>query len=269
MKNTFLLLALIIYSSCQPDSINQGMHSEKPTIDQIENINKILDHSPTILKLVDEKKSIQYTIDLKSKKLIETKNWSFSNVALNSIYAENGYVTIYASIDNMNENSQTYNIQVGDEELNVKTICLSIDYSSMFSAFGGYFSDFPIDGFSAVVGIDADFSLLSNASSSNIGNFFHGCVSYYVYDFEASGDYDVYDWWNLTEFSDNTAIAYAFIFSDNNFGSFNFSKDGTINVNGGSMSFEGNYYQIDYDFFLINDSLDFNQVSGSGTMGCI
>lgn len=271
MKKVLTIVLLVMISlSCQKISQYDILNSKNTlSKDAIDNLNNLLKLSPDILNLVDEKNRKVYKIDLKSRKLINTKTWSFSDPDVNTVYAENDYIVVYASIDFLQENAQSYNIQVGDESLSVKTICMSIDYSSFLTLFGELGSEFPSDGFSAVIGIDADLSMLSNASSENIGNFFHGMASYYVYDFEASGQYEVFDWWDLNTFESGNAVAYAFLFSNNNFGSFHFSKDGNINVSGGNMTFEGNYYKIDYDFFMINDSLEFQTVQGSGTMGCI
>ena len=59
-----------------------------------------------------------------------------------------------------------------------------------------------------------------------------------------------------------------FSFDYNNSGAFYFSQDGAINVNGGDMSFNGNYWGIEMDFTNLSQSLTYNSYPGSGTMGC-
>jgi hypothetical protein len=94
-------------------------------------------------------------------------------------------------------------------------------------------------------------------------------LSYYlVYDFNASGSYDVIDWTTMTTLPNSQAFSMVFSFDFNNSGAFYLSKDGAITVSGGDMTFNGNYWGIEMDFNNLNQSLTYNTFSGSGTMGC-
>jgi hypothetical protein len=118
------------------------------------------------------------------------------------------------------------------------------------------------------MGLDADFSLLANSSNTNFANYFHGLAYYLVYDFNASGSYDVIDWTTMTTLPNSLAFSMVFSFDFNNSGAFYLSKDGAITVSGGDMTFNGNYWGIEMDFNNLNQSLTYNTFSGSGTMGC-
>jgi hypothetical protein len=89
-----------------------------------------------------------------------------------------------------------------------------------------------------------------------------------VYDFPASGSYNVIDWTGANGISSLDGFTMVFSFSQNNNGSFYFSKSGTINVNGGDMTYNGDYWGIEGLFNTINNGLTFQTYSGSGTMGC-
>jgi hypothetical protein len=134
--------------------------------------------------------------------------------------------------------------------------------------FSGQTGTLPIDGISLVMGLDADFSLLANSSSTNFSNYFHGLAYYLVYDFNASGSYQVIDWTTMTTLPNSISFAMLFSFDSNNMGAFYFSQDGDINVSGGNMTFNGNYWGIEMDFSNLSPSLTYDTYPGSGTMGC-
>ncbi|MES1181856.1 MAG: hypothetical protein ABUL44_03585 [Flavobacterium sp.] len=136
----------------------------------------------------------------------------------------------------------------------------------------------PIDGISSVIGVSGDFEELQNANdSTDFADIFHGLAFYLVYDDNATGNYDVIDFSDVT-WSDSTGInhkCFAFIFDLVN-GRFFVSKSGHINVSGGSMAYNGEYYQIsgflnddgDFDITSPDANLTLTVVPGFGTMGC-
>jgi hypothetical protein len=89
-----------------------------------------------------------------------------------------------------------------------------------------------------------------------------------VYDFNASGSYQVIDWTTMTTLPNSISFAMLFSFDSNNMGAFYFSQDGDINVSGGNMTFNGNYWGIEMDFSNLSPSLTYDTYPGSGTMGC-
>jgi hypothetical protein len=164
--------------------------------------------------------------------------------------------------------NSTSTITAGNTSLNVQTLCLAVDASAYAAMFQAQSGQLPISGISVVMGLDVDWALLQNASTANFGNYFHGLAYYLVYDFPASGSYNVIDWTGANGITSLDGFAMVFSFGQNNNGSFYFSKTGTLNVNGGDMTYNGDYWGIEGLFNTINNGLTFQTYSGSGTMGC-
>jgi len=131
-------------------------------------------------------------------------------------------------------------------------------------------------GLSGVIGVSGDFEALQNSdSTTEFTDIFHGLAFYFVYDGRPSGSYDVLNWidvdWNDSTTYDNKCFAFIFDFRG---GKLYLSSSGTINVSGGSMAYQGRYYEVsgfldengDYD--LSGDNLSYREVDGFGTMGC-
>lgn len=226
--------------------------------------------TPLIIKMKDEKNNRFIDFNVKERTISFKKSWSFSNPQTNTIYAQDGYFVVYVSSSafDFGSSSSTYAITAGNTSLNVKTICLSVDASAYAAMFQAQTGQLPIDGISVVMGLDADFALLQNASSASFGDYFHGLAYYLVYDFGASGSYNVFDWTGSTPLGNSDGFAMVFGFEQNNFGGFYFSKDGTLNVSGGDMTFNGNYWGIEADFTTLSTTLAYDTFAGSGTMGC-
>jgi hypothetical protein len=156
---------------------------------------------------------------------------------------------------------------------------LSIDYSFCFEASSSamgldlFDSGANLSGISGVVGIDGDFdALLSGTvdSTSTFTDYFNGFAAYFVYDNEAQGTYEILNFLNDlndTSLSDK-GFSYVLGFQE---GNFYLSDSGTLNVNGGSMTFTGEYFGLEGLFdslFNGNDNVEFVTVSGAGSMGC-
>ncbi len=140
----------------------------------------------------------------------------------------------------------------------------------LFSASGA-----TTNGLSGVIGLSGDFDQLQNSDSTTaFSDIFHGIAFYFVYDGRPDGQYDVADWLNL-DWGDSTTYdnkCFAFIFDFVN-GKLYLSKDGHIDVSGGSMSFNGNYLEVtgflnDEGQYDLSGDLTYNTVPGFGTMGC-
>jgi hypothetical protein len=140
----------------------------------------------------------------------------------------------------------------------------------LFSASGA-----TTNGLSGVIGISGDFEELQGADSTTaFSDIFHGLAFYFVYDGRPDGQYDVADWldldWGDSTTFDNKCFAFIFDFTG---GKLYLSKDGHIDVSGGSMSFNGNYFEVsgflneDGEYDLEGD-LTLTTVPGFGTMGC-
>lgn len=203
--------------------------------------------------------------DVKKQTISFLKNWSFSNPSTNTVYASSQGLVIYISNPNSSfgYGSGSSTVTAGSTTLNVQTQCLAMDLSAFTSVSA-------LDGISLVMGLDADFSLLANASTSCFSDFFKGIAYYMVYDSPASGAYPVVDW-NIPTFTLNDLESYAFVFSFENCndGKFYFSKSGDIVVNNGDMTFQnGEYWELLGLFNSISNGASLSSFPGSGTMGC-
>jgi hypothetical protein len=258
--------------ACNKSNIVNVAKQEKVVLSEVQQqkLEEAFKTMPLIIKMKDEKNNRFVDFNVKERTVTINKSWSFSNPTSNTIYADNGALVVYVSSSafDFGSSSTTYGVTAGNTSLNVKTICLAVDASAYAAMFQTQTGQLPIDGISVVMGLDADFSLLQNAASTSFGDYFHGLAYYLVYDFGASGSYNVFDWSLATPLSGSDGFAMVFGFEQNNFGGFYFSKDGTINVSGGDMTFNGNYWGIETDFTTLSTTLAFDTFSGSGTMGC-
>lgn len=269
----FIILSFIVFScskEVKENTINENKEL-KLTENQSIKLNENLEKIPLIIKYYDEENNRTVDFDCKKRTVSFNKSWSFSNPTPNTIYSQGGNLVIYmsSSASNFGYGNPTSSITVGSTTLNVQTLCLAVDASAYSQMFAGQTGQLPIDGISVVLGLDADFSLLANSSSTNFANYFHGLAYYLVYDFNASGNYTIIDWLNgISNLTNSKAFAFVFSFQQNNNGGFYFSQDGDMTVSGGDMTFNGNYWGIETNFTSINPNLTYQTYPGSGTMGC-
>lgn len=273
VKITFVIIAVFLfacekYTQVPPTEIKEKEFSEAEYEKLMERMNSL----PMIIKYHDEENDVIYDFDVKNRSVSIPKSWSFANPQPNTIYASGGGIVVYISSSSVGwgYGNPTHTITAGSTTLNVQTLCLAVDASAYADMFAGQTGELPYTGISVVMGLDADFSLLQNASSNNFGNFFSGLAYYLVYDSPASGPYQVIDWTNLTG-TFPTELGFAMVFSfdlQNNFGAFYFSQSGDLNVSGGNISFNGDYWGIETVFDNIDPNLTYGTYPGSGTMGC-
>jgi hypothetical protein len=274
MKNSVVFAGLfaLLIMACDKSEIVNVDKQEKAVLteEQYQKLEKALQTMPLIIKVKDEKNNRFVDFDVRERTVAFNKAWSFANPQSNTIYAQNGGLVIYvsSSIFNFGSSSKTHTVTAGSTSLKVKTICVAVDASAYAALFQSQTGQLPIKGISVVMGLDADFSLLQNASSANFGDYFHGLAYYLVYDSPANGSYNVFDWTGNSTLSSLDGYAMVFAFKKNNFGGFYFSKDGKLNVSGANMTFNGNYWGIETNFSSISPNLTYNTYSGSGTMGC-
>jgi hypothetical protein len=269
-KNNFILFTLLglLFLSCSKSELTISKKEQKLTADMSKKLKNELEKLPLIIRVRDSVNHRYVDFNAKTQTISTTKSWSFSNPSPNTIYASSQGLVVYISTPNTSfgNGSGTATINAGNTTLNVQTQCLAIDLSAFAAASGSL----PIDGFSMVIGLDADFSLLQNANTMCFSDFFKGLAYYMVYDSPASGSYNVIDW-NNPNFSinNNDGYAYVFSFENCNDGKFYFSKSGSIDVNNGDMSFQnGHYWELSGLFNSINTGANLVDYPGSGTMGC-
>lgn len=163
-------------------------------------------------------------------------------------------------------------VVAGETSLDIDiAVCFGADEEGL-----GIGPDFGFDGVSAVFGISGDFESLLNEDQSDDSDpedFFDGFAAYMIFDDNADGTYDVLNLDELEAEEEPTGISFAYVL-DAKKGIMYISKSGKLTVSGGSISFSGDYYVLDFSS-LDEDSDDFESlednwkvVSGFGQMGC-
>lgn len=271
----FLSASIILFAtSCTKyEKVNQKVEDTLTLSEEQHNaLEERMSTMPLTIRYFDEENNRHVDFDVRNRTVTFNKVWSFANPQPNTIYASGGGLVVYVSSSSTNwgYGTPTHTITAGSTTLNVQTLCLAVDASAYAAMFAGQTGQLPYTGISVVMGLDADFSLLANASNTNFGNYFRGLAYYLVYDSPASGSYNVIDWTTLsTNFPQQIGFAMVLSFDlQNNFGAFYFSKDGQLSVSGGDITFSGNYWGIETIFNTVNPGLTFNTYPGSGTMGC-
>jgi hypothetical protein len=269
-KINIIILALttLILMNCKKNELPVTTKEQKLSPEMVKKLKSELDKLPLIIRVKDSINNCFVDFNVKTQSISISKNWSFSNPNPNTIYASSQGLVVYISAPN---NSYGYGsgpstITAGNTTLHVQTQCLALDLSAFSSVSGAM----PINGFSMVIGLDADFSLLQNANNLCFSDFFKGLAYYMVYDSPASGTYNVIDW-NNPNFNINNFDGYAYVFSFENCndGKFYFSKSGSIDVNNGDMTFQnGHYWELTGLFNSIVTGANLVDYPGSGTMGC-
>ncbi len=200
-------------------------------------------------------------------------SFDFSSPSGNTYTTEEGVVII--STPSFGANAGGGVISAGSSTFDITaTFCLSAGEEGEGSELSDLFAG-GLDGVSLVIGISGDLELSSIDTTSFLGGI-EAMAIYVVFDDEAQGSYDVFNFFDFDEDDDSfdpTGSAYAYIL-DIKEGRFFISSDGSLNVSGGNITFDGEYLQLDLspeDFFEEGegeDIDDFEIVSGSGTMGC-
>ncbi len=199
--------------------------------------------------------------------------WNFSNSDVAWEAAEGGGGILFIPFTSFGENAGSGNVIAGGS-------ALDIDYAFCFSAsdeaLGLDLFDFVGDltGVSVVLGISGNFEALMNdeiGEDADFTDFFHGFAMYVVYADTAQGSYEVLNWLDdlESEPDDLADQAFSFVIDFVNPGLY-LSSDGNMNVEGGSMYFDGEYLAITDFVFEFEDDYEpeFSYVSGYGEMGC-
>ncbi len=201
--------------------------------------------------------------------------WNYSDDDdLTYVPNDNGGGILYVGPGSLGANSGG-TVVAGNTILDITyTFCVSV--SSEALGLDLFFDDQEFDGFSIVMGIAGDFEALQEGEldeDSDFSDFFQGIAWYYIYDNEAQGNYTVLDWFEDLDddpdtFSDN---GFACAIGMENFDVY-FSTSGSINVSGGEMTFNGEYFGLLnlFDSFFNEDldTIEAEIVDGYGTMGC-
>lgn len=166
-------------------------------------------------------------------------------------------------------------VVAGDASLDIElAVCFSFDEEGL----GMDLFDTGINDVAGVIGIAGDFDALINGDFSSgeddIFDYFHGFAYYLVYaDQLGNESYEVLNWIDDLDQDEEDLenFGFSFVVSFQNEGGIYLSQDGELQVSGGSIGFNGNYYALEgVDFFEEggDDEGSASTVPGFGTMGC-
>lgn len=287
---TLCVAAVLVFTtSCTKDNENPGAAPQKSEIKAVkdkklqENIQTTADKMPPIAwynKTMD--KVIVFDPQNKSKSFDfsdPNSGWNFSNdQGVHFVENPSGGGVLFVSYGAFGSNTGSGTVVAGNTALNINyTFCFSVDEEALGLDLG--FGDADFDGMSGVLGISGDFEALMNGNfedTADIFDYFHGLAYYLVYDNEAQGNYEIINFiedMESAEEEEGKGFSVVYGFTSNSFALY-FSKDGTLNVSGGSMDFSGNYYGIVFENLMEADeegdlfNFDFVEVPGFGQMGC-
>ncbi len=260
------------FSSCGTDNDSDSV---APASSQEINKQKMLNELPKIINKLPKFKVVVEKDNGKGGKSDgfsfsnDNGGFDFANPSGNTYTSDEGYIIVTTPGFGSNAGgvvtagSNTYNIS--------QTFCLAASDDN--DGEGEDIIDFldaGIEGVSFVLGISGDID--ENSDDDFLG--LEAMVLYVVFDDRASGSYDVINFFDAFEDFDEEpdfgGQAYAYIFDFKN-GFIYLSSDGSLDVNGGNITFSGEYLEIeisDEDFLEIEDIEDFNFVNGAGTLGC-
>jgi hypothetical protein len=270
-----LMGAFMLVSSCskQDDAIHGPSTEAQNNEDIAKKVKSIISRMPQykvgsvvgkygVLKLSDKDGGGQITDDAWSFSQ-PSNGWSYSSPT-GTQYSQN---TLWVSAGAFGANTGG-TVVAGATSLDINyTFCFSADES----AFGlNLFSGATFSGVSVVIGVSGDFEALQNAQEGdNLLDYFFGLAFYIVYDSPASGQYEVFSWFDGfddPEFVDEKSFAFVIDFRNSRL---YLSTSGSVNVNGGSMGFNGEYLEISGFGSNFNfNEISANTVTGFGVMGC-
>jgi len=282
--------ALLLFStSCTKDDYNSGDLSNPSDTREI----KDKDTRDEIRSAADQVPAISWynsamdkiiTFDPKN----EEKSFDFSDPnpgwntsSADDVYwqpAQNGGGILFIGPGAFGGNTGSGTVVAGNTALNITTtFCFAASEEAIGLDVGG-FGGPEFDGISGVVGIAGDLEALANQEfedDDEIFDYFEGLAYYVVYDNEASGNYDILNWFDNLDGEDpddlgGDGFAWVYGFSPDEW-SLYFSKNGQLNVSGGNINFEGNYFGLVFSLNELDEDIfnfDFVEVTGFGQMGC-
>jgi hypothetical protein len=202
-------------------------------------------------------------------------DWNFGTSAnMEIVETQNGSEVVFVSAGGGFGDGAGGFVSAGPTSMPIDyAFCFSVDGETAFGINPG--GDVPVDGISGVLGFAGDLEGLANGDfdvDDDPFDFFRGWAYYWVYEDEAQGSYNVLDWHNWD--GDVGALndeAFSFVF-DFQEGHVFWSTGGNLNVSGGNMNFNGEYFAwldfLDLWFSYEPYNGSFQEVSGSGVMGC-
>jgi hypothetical protein len=284
-----LTAGVVILAGCQKDRTlgGDGIQVERKvtlTETQKREASEMVQRVPT-LRFYDEAENRFIDFKVGSRDFVFSdpdEGFSFDDPDQNGVilWADGGvdYIVFSTGIGTAG-NGGGGTVIAGSTVLNIDlTVCLSVEEIASGDGYGDLFdSGFGFTDYGAVFGIAGDFEGLANADwdadDFDPFQYFQGYAAYYVLANELSGNHEVFDWLDASsdDGNDYNDMASSFVMDFSNY-SLYFATSGSINVSGGSMTFNGEYIAIE-DLFLDflgegEEDPQVNVVSGYGTMGC-
>lgn len=267
-----------LYYSCKKE--NQAPASSSTSVSQKQMVNNAQDLADKIssIKIVNKGKVVG-SISTQSGGFSFAdphEGFSFSSSSgVQYVSDPNGGGSLYISASAFGGNAAAGSVQAGNTNMDINyTLCISAADSGSGFSFGPAFS-----GTSTILGISGDFSKIldGTANDSDMTTIFNGFAMYQVFSDQASGAYPIVNWLqDISQIDENPDAfenkGFAWIMDFRDFHMF-FSKSGNLNVSGGSITFDGKYYEFIPEEgaenpFDLGEDPEVNEVDGLGTMGC-
>jgi hypothetical protein len=284
LKTVFAVVVLALSSSfftgCKKEQVTGNMPAPGRAVtvnsDQSRMIRDMVGRVP-VIRIYDEANHRFIDIDFEKRNFSfsdPNPGWNFSNsdgVVWEPASSGGGILFIGAGVFGSNTGGT---IVAGSTSLDINyTFCFAASDEALgldlFDTGGN------LSGISGVIGIAGNFEALLEGDiddDAEFTDFFQGFAAYFVYDNEASGSYEILNWFEDLEMGlddlDQKGFGYVF-----NFAQFSlyFSYSGSLNVSGGSIGFNGQYLALENlgEFLLdFDEDPDVSIVPGFGVMGC-
>lgn len=261
---------ILLLNSCNKhEDETPATNNTAPTLTKAE-------QEQVIKQLIKKMPELKMIVDKQARQVQQPGGFNFadpnpgfnysSSTGANYVEADH---SLYLDASAFGKNSAGGTVVAGSTSLNINyTFCFSASEEGLgLDLFG------MMDGVSSVIGISGDFEAIMNGEveGENAMEYFNGIAMYMVFDNEAQGSYDVVNFIDNKSADENSleGNAFAIVIDIKNMKIY-LSNEGTLNVSGGSISFNGSYLEIsDFDFNSdLGDDVSWKEVSGFGSMGC-
>jgi len=265
--------------SCSKKEDTSGPAKPQPTQEeQVAAVKKLIENMPSFQLVTKDGKTVRV-------ERTEQGGWTFSTPPSGSGYNYTSSTGTYTFVETSNSGGVISVaasgfgsnaagggvITAGNRSYDMKyTFCLTADDEAIDLGL----LDANFNGVSMVIGVSGDFEKIINgevdANDEDFTDIFNAFAYYVVYDDRASGSYEIVNWITEQDESDDVLNnkGFAMVFDIKNSELF-FSKSGKLTASGGSINFAGTYLNVKGIFSdEVNEETDFDEVQGSGAMGC-
>ena len=270
-----LALSTFFFASCEKEEVSNNDTATTETSQQVEISPRELNVD---IEQLEAFRNLQIDGEIGGR-MITKSGFSFANPSTGINYRVQGVGYRYTSSGEIYYTTAQVGIRVsgngftagggslvvGDKTISLDYVfCANVDMSAFPSLF-----EFPGDGFSTLIGLSGNFEDYDPESEEMP---IQQIVYFVVYDNNASGSYDVLDL-DLDSEEVPSNIAYAVVVDFEDAGMY-LSSDGSLNVNGGSIEFNGQMFDFTQFFdggeanFDEDGNFTIEEVSAVGTLNC-